>query len=61
MTFSKLKIGDHFEFAHKTEIRREIFNLVGIKKDKLCYRMGGINRIIGNKKIKVIKTSKELN
>ena len=61
MKFNQLKIGDHFEFAKKTNVGHGIFNLVGIKKDVFTYRMGGINRLIGSQDVKVIKTDKHLN
>ena len=61
MTFKQLKVGDHFEFAKKTKVGNGIFNLVGIKKDEFCYRMGGLNRLVGDFNVKVIKTNKPLN
>ncbi len=61
MGFSELKKGEHFMFVEKIDVGDGIFNLVGIKKNKFCYRMGGTNRIIGDLEIKVIKTNKKLN
>lgn len=60
MTFNQLKIGDHFSFGKKVSFN-PTFNLVGIKKTKSVYRMGGLNRVIGDGKIQVNKTTKEFN
>lgn len=60
MTFSQLKIGDHFEFSEKTGVGGGMYNLVGIKKTKNSYRMGGLLRI-PELDVKVIKVKKPLN
>ena len=60
-TFKNLPIKSHFHFVKKTTVGCGIFNLVGVKKSDLEYRMGGLNRIIGNVNVKVIETTDELN
>jgi hypothetical protein len=60
-TFKRLGVNRHFRFAEKTDVGNGIFNLVGVKKGSVGYRMGGINRIIGNVNVKVIETDDELN
>ena len=60
-TFKRLGVNCHFRFAKKTAVGCGIFNLVGVKKSELEYRMGGLNRIIGNVNVKVIETADELN
>jgi len=61
MTFKQLKVGEHFEFSKKTKVGNGIFNLVGVKKTDNEYRMGGLNRLIGNSNVEIIQTDKPLN
>jgi hypothetical protein len=61
ITFKSLPVKSHFRFVKKTTVGCGIFNLVGVKKSDLEYRMGGLNRIIGNVNVKVIETTDELN
>lgn len=55
MTFNELNIGDYFEFVHKSTVGGGMFNLVGLKKDEFSYRMAGLNRMVGNGAVRVIK------